>query len=494
MTVFADRIGRARMVLRYLCLLSLALCPVVVAQEPTSQESEVTQFGNEDVVALSTAGLSEELIIQKIQTVPVEDLDASTEGILSMTDAGVSQSVIQAVLDRVAARDQSVQPGSPASSEPAPASAPAYDAAATSSDGHTRAQYPPTRSRDRRRDGGQARIQIVLDASGSMRGATGPQSKMEAAVSAIQSTVDAMKGEQLVALRAYGHRLPREQKEASCRDSELVIPFLPLDRDRFAEELDSLQPLGQTPLAYSLERAAADFGTTGSAQDVIILVSDGNETCGGDPVAVACNLARQGVQLTVHTIGFDVGADVRDQLRSIAHCTGGRYEDASNAKELAHSFESAIPEVAWAPRFGLQGFEVRGGLTSPSAFDTGFIVGANVDLGEIYDDLRLYPGFFYSSADFDQFGGSESVDVLAVGADVRYFFEPDLLGWYVGGGPYVHSYSYSVSGVDLGSVSAVGLVAVGGYNFSSLGVEARANTGFRHFAVLATFRFGASSR
>lgn len=494
MTLFAEGIGRPRLVLQGLCMFSLALCSSVLAQEPASQESEVTLFGNEDVVALSAAGLSEDLIIQKIQSAPAEDLDPSTEGILSMTDAGVSQVVIQAVLDRVAARDQPNASGSLAPSEAAPPNAPTFDAVATSSDEPSHPQYPRSQGGDRRRGGDPVRIQIVLDASGSMRGSAGRQSKMTAAVDAIQSTVNAMKGDQLVALRAYGHRLPREQEEASCRDSELVIPFLTLDRGRFTEELEALEPRGQTPLAYSLEQAAADFGTTGTAQDVIILVSDGNETCGGDPVAVACDLARQGVHLTVHTIGFDVGADVRDQLRSIAHCTGGRYEDASNAKELAHSFESTIPQVAWEPRFGLHGFEVSGGVTSPSEFDTGFILGANVDLGEIYDDLRLYPGIFYSTADVDGLFGSVSVDVLAVGADVRYFFEPDLLGWYAGGGPYVHSYSYSASGVDFGGVSAVGLVAVGGYNFGAWGIEARGNTGFRHFGVLATFRFGERSR
>ena len=46
-------------------------------------------------------------------------------------------------------------------------------------------------------------------------------------------------------------------------------------------------PRGQTPLTYSLEQAAQDFGATSDEERVIILVSDGEETCGGDPAAAA---------------------------------------------------------------------------------------------------------------------------------------------------------------------------------------------------------------
>lgn len=144
-----------------------------------------------------------------------------------------------------------------------------------------------------------------------------------------------------------------------------------------------------------------------------------------------------------------------------------------------------------AAEIGLSGFELRAGVTSPDAFDTGLSVGANLDLGEVYDQLRLYPGLFYSTASTDFFGEDLDVDVLAAGAEVRYFLEPDLSGWYFGGGPYLHDYSYSISGVDLGGASTVGVVGVAGYNFDPLlGIEGRFNTGFQHFAILATFRFG----
>lgn len=182
-----------------------------------------------------------------------------------------------------------------------------------------------------------ARVEIVLDASGSMRGAAGATTKMEAAREAVRTTVEALDAGSIVALRLYGHRLPSEPKEASCADIELAIPFGPLDRGSFIAAVEAAQPLGQTPLASSLEQAAADFGEVGDEPAAVILVSDGEESCGGDPAAVACAFAERGLDLTIHTVGFDVDAAARAQLQAVAQCTGGEYRDATNAGELAES-------------------------------------------------------------------------------------------------------------------------------------------------------------
>lgn len=184
-----------------------------------------------------------------------------------------------------------------------------------------------------------ARVQIVLDVSGSMRAPAGNMSRMEAAQRAVRATVEAIDPSSNVALRLYGHRLPSEPKEASCRDTELVIPFGPLDRQRFINAVTSAKPLGQTPLAYALEQAANDFGRVGDEPVAIILVSDGEESCGGDPAKVACALRQRGLEVTVHTVGFDVNAVARQQLQAVANCTGGEYRDAKNAAELAQSLQ-----------------------------------------------------------------------------------------------------------------------------------------------------------
>jgi hypothetical protein len=101
--------------------------------------------------------------------------------------------------------------------------------------------------------------------------------------------------------------------------------------------VDRATPRGQTPLTYSLEQAARDFGPASDEERVMILVSDGAESCGGDPAAAARALQAQGFKLKVHTVGFDVDAAARAQLEALSNATGGEYHDARNADALAQS-------------------------------------------------------------------------------------------------------------------------------------------------------------
>jgi hypothetical protein len=182
-----------------------------------------------------------------------------------------------------------------------------------------------------------ARVEIILDVSGSMRARMGAETKIDSARKAIRATLAGIPPESVVGLRLYGHRVAQENKAESCRDTELSVPFQALDKAGFLAVVDRAQPRGQTPLTYSLEQAAHDFGPASDEERVIILVSDGAETCGGDPAAAARNLLAQGFKLKVHTVGFDVDAAARAQLEAISTATGGEYHDARNADALAQS-------------------------------------------------------------------------------------------------------------------------------------------------------------
>lgn len=212
-----------------------------------------------------------------------------------------------------------------------------------------------------------ARVLIILDASGSMRASAGSMNKMEAAKQAVRTTVEAIDQGSQVGLRLYGHRLPSEPKAPSCADTELVIPFATLDRPRFVAAVEAARPLGQTPLAHSLEQAVADFGELGDESAVIILVSDGEESCGGDPAKVACALAARGLELTIHSVGFDVDAVARQQLQAVARCTGGEYRDAKDANQLADSLQKLTQAGLLVAKQSAYGREVRGGDTYDQA-------------------------------------------------------------------------------------------------------------------------------
>lgn len=117
------------------------------------------------------------------------------------------------------------------------------------------------------------------------------------------------------------------------------------------DEVGALEPGGMTPIARSVEEAAAVLGRDG----IIVLVTDGNETCGGRPCELGAYLAEH-TRLTVHVIGFRVDFDpfawnspeagVFTGADSVARClsdqTGGMYVNTETVEELAAALRQTL--------------------------------------------------------------------------------------------------------------------------------------------------------
>ncbi len=175
-------------------------------------------------------------------------------------------------------------------------------------------------------------VAIVFDASNSMWGQMDGQPKMSVAKDILRDAFDWFPGDLMMALRVYGHRTPREMRD--CSDSELLVPFGKDNREHIREAISGLRPRGQTPLAYSLNQIAGDFGEF-RGERAVVLVTDGIESCGGDPVAAARALRER--EIAVHVIGFGLGNEVDEDtasLDAIAQASGGRFITARSAEEL----------------------------------------------------------------------------------------------------------------------------------------------------------------
>jgi Ca-activated chloride channel family protein len=75
--------------------------------------------------------------------------------------------------------------------------------------------------------------------------------------------------------------------------------------ERIMAAVSKINPAGRTPLTAAVSEAARVLRHT-EKPSVIVLVTDGEETCGGAPCAVAEGLKRTGKQTTVHVIGYRV--------------------------------------------------------------------------------------------------------------------------------------------------------------------------------------------
>ena len=208
-------------------------------------------------------------------------------------------------------------------------------------------------------------IEFVVDLSGSMRQKLGGETQFESARKALSNALAHVQPGTLVAVRVYGHRVEQTDKANSCKDTELLVPFGPANSSAIGAKVGALTPKGYTPIAYSLEQTRNDLydvAITNEAERVIILLTDGEETCGGDPVAVLKKLKSEGFKLTVYTVGFNVNDVARDQLKAIAAEGGGKYFDAKNGAELSTALEQATTEVAVISKTTkLIGTPIRGG-------------------------------------------------------------------------------------------------------------------------------------
>ena len=170
---------------------------------------------------------------------------------------------------------------------------------------------------------------VILDASNSMWGKVDGVAKIETARGVVSDLLTGLPPDLDVGLMAYGHR----DKE-SCTDVEMLSGIGKPDVAAMEKKIAALKPMGKTPIAYSMILAGKELGKYKDDTNNVILVSDGIETCEGDPCAIAASLAKNNIHTKVHVVGFDVDAAARKQLECIAEKGGGKYYNADSVASL----------------------------------------------------------------------------------------------------------------------------------------------------------------
>lgn len=184
---------------------------------------------------------------------------------------------------------------------------------------------------------------LILDASGSMWGKIGDQTKIEIARDVIDEMVSTWEKDVPLGLMAYGHR-----KKGDCSDIEVLIPPAPLKAEAYSKKVKALNPTGKTPMVQSVITAAETLSYE-DRKSTVILVSDGEETCGMDACAMGAALKAKGIDFTAHVVGFDVTLEESAGMRCLADTTGGLYLDAENAEELAGAIKVVSEDTISAP-------------------------------------------------------------------------------------------------------------------------------------------------
>jgi hypothetical protein len=181
-------------------------------------------------------------------------------------------------------------------------------------------------------------VDLILDNSGSMLQTLDDERRIDIAKLVLTDLVEETLPSGIpLALRVFG------DEPDSC-ETDLAIDLAPLDRDVAVDRIASIESVDgvKTPLAAALERVAADLGGVDGPK-IVVLVTDGEETCGGNPQRAIRELVNQGIDVRVNIVGFAVDDEgLKKQFEEWARIGGGRFFDAAGPDELGDAIAAAL--------------------------------------------------------------------------------------------------------------------------------------------------------
>ncbi|MGE1164931.1 VWA domain-containing protein [Peribacillus simplex] len=189
-------------------------------------------------------------------------------------------------------------------------------------------------------------ISILLDASGSMKAQINGKSKMDSAKEAIQIFLDKLPKNTEISLRVYGHKGTgsHKDKKVSCNSTEEIFHGQGEQTNQIKTVLQDIKPAGWTPIANALKSVKQDINPE-TTDSVVYVVSDGIETCGGNPVQIAKELNQSKVKTVVNIIGFNVDNEGQKLLRQVATSGGGEFTSVDNDESLKNYLNKAYAKL-----------------------------------------------------------------------------------------------------------------------------------------------------
>jgi len=187
---------------------------------------------------------------------------------------------------------------------------------------------------------------IVFDASGSMvgnmnQGIATTIPRIGEVRPALATVLPAVTRFRRVGLITYG---PGPYQQCNV---ELKLRPTPNAADIIMREVNALTPAGKTPLTAAVQQAAEVLDYR-AKPGLIVVVTDGEETCGGSPCDLGKQLHAEAMQLTVHIIGFRMkdfswtGEQSILDAKCLADENGGLYISAESRQDLVEALEKTL--------------------------------------------------------------------------------------------------------------------------------------------------------
>ncbi|WIK81892.1 vWA domain-containing protein [Micrococcus lylae] len=199
----------------------------------------------------------------------------------------------------------------------------------------------------------QQPVVVVMDYSESMLEKDADEkgtARIDAAKDATKDLIEKTPEDAKLGMVAFGHA-----DRKTCTKIETLQKVEKVDAKKLTKKVDALDAQGGTPIGQSLQHAADELKDV-EGEKSIVLVSDGEPTCDEPPACeIAQQLAEDGIDLTVHTIGFRLQGNTKalETLECIAEATGGTYSSADDAEQLTETLTTQTTRA-------LQGYQTAG--------------------------------------------------------------------------------------------------------------------------------------
>jgi len=181
-------------------------------------------------------------------------------------------------------------------------------------------------------------ILFILDTSGSMY-----EFKYNMSKTAIIKAMKSRPTDVEVALRVFNQD-SFKTRETGCNNSELILDFDDYDVDTLSKTLKSVKVFGQTPLAQTMLECEYDFFDKDKINE-IVLITDGADTCDGDPCDIAKRLNKS-FGIIINVIAIDMNPQDRDKISCISENAGGKLIHIGDLRQ----FENALIEFYELPQ------------------------------------------------------------------------------------------------------------------------------------------------
>lgn len=179
-------------------------------------------------------------------------------------------------------------------------------------------------------------IAIIFDTSGSMGTKIGSETMIDIAKEKVSGYINSLESDVAWGVIIYGQDWDGSDagKEASCKGIKLLGEFKE-GKEKIISNIKSLKPNGWTPIDSSLKFAESFLRKNAKPNDrnIILLISDGKETCDGNPIATAKDITST-VGMYIDVIWFNVQWWAQQELINIAKSGNGKYTDVRSRADF----------------------------------------------------------------------------------------------------------------------------------------------------------------